>query len=167
MHAFTTTISLLTLGALASLAAAQAAPPAGTYGTVTVTNDCAFPVHIAHVDRNGVFGNGAYAPGAVYSEPMYFQGVSLKFTTDGDVYGGDEDELGYSWVDGAALYWTWGQNGGPFAGGNGGFEVLPDVTNANCYPLQCAAGDASCDTVNDTRGCPLTTNLQVNLCSAS
>lgn len=164
MHALSS-ISLLFAGALA-LASAQSAPPAGTYGTVTVTNDCAFPVYIAHADQNGVFGNNAYAPGAVYSEPMYFQGVSLKFTTDGNIYGGDENELGYSWVDGTALYWTWGQNGAPFAG-NGGFEVLPDVTNQNCYSLQCEAGDASCDGVSDTRGCPLTTNLQVNLCSAA
>lgn len=161
MHGLTFTAGLI--AAAASLT--SAAPTPGSYGSVTVTNNCNFPVYIMHVDQNGQFNNQPYAPGSTYSEPMFFQGVSLKFTKDGNIYAGNENELGYSWVQGDNLYWTWGENGTPFKGA-GGFKVVPSVQNGNCNTLSCPAGDASCAGVASTRACPLTTNLSVSLCSA-
>jgi len=79
MYSFTLIAALIASGA--SFAAA---------GRATITNHCGFNVIVTHVDSNGQRAGATIGSnGGIYSEAISGNGVAIKLTTDGNVYGGN------------------------------------------------------------------------------
>lgn len=139
-------------------------------GTARVVNNCGSSVYYANVPHGGS-SNMQLLPAGGYSTSMSdsSKGVAIKLSSSKT---GAVTQLEYTMTGNKLAYDMSNIDGNPFA--SGGMLLTPsmqgDSSNPTCIPVECPAGQASCDAAynqpDDVRTlvCNSATDLTLTLC---